>query len=100
MLVVADSSPFIVLINIGRIDILPHLFGMVIVPPEVSGELREDKRPQAVRTFIAAPPAWLIEQAPKSVEPIERVGIKRLPRRCTCTRLDIKNNKGYWRSRS
>ncbi len=35
MLVVADSSPLIVLINIGHIDVLPGLFGQVIVPPQV-----------------------------------------------------------------
>ncbi len=70
MLVVADSSPLIVLINIGCIDILPRLFGKVIIPPEVSSELAQEKRPRPVRVFIASPPAWLIEQAPSSVEPI------------------------------
>ena len=55
MLVVADSSPLIVLINIGHIDILPLLFGKVIIPLEVSGELAQDNRPQPVRTFIATP---------------------------------------------
>lgn len=70
MLVVADSSPLIVLINIGHIDILPRLFRTVIIPPEVSREMSEGKRPQLVRTFIATPPAWLVEQAPTAVEPI------------------------------
>jgi predicted nucleic acid-binding protein len=70
MLVVADSSPLIVLINIGLIDILPDLFGKVIIPPEVATELAQDKRPQPVRAFIAAPPDWLIEQAPATVEAI------------------------------
>jgi predicted nucleic acid-binding protein len=35
MLVVADSSPLIALINVGHIDILPQLFGTVIIPPAV-----------------------------------------------------------------
>ena len=35
MLVVADSSPLIALINIGHIEILPQLFGTVIIPPTV-----------------------------------------------------------------
>lgn len=70
MLVVADSSPLIVLINISHIDILRDLFETVIIPPEVSREMREDKRPQAVRTFMATPPAWLAEQAPTSIETI------------------------------
>ena len=70
MLVIADSSPLNVLINTDHIDILPRLFGTVIIPPEVSRELMDDKRPQAVRTFIARAPTWLIEQAPASLEPI------------------------------
>jgi predicted nucleic acid-binding protein len=70
MLVVADSSPLIVLIEIGRIDILPALFGRVIIPLEVSGELAQDKRPQSIRSFIATPPDWLIQQAPSSVDSI------------------------------
>lgn len=71
MLVVADSSPLIVLINIGNIDILPGLFGKVIILPEVAAELAHEKRPVPVRTFIASPPAWLIQQAPLSIEPIQ-----------------------------
>ena len=70
MLVVADSSPLIVLINIGHIGILPELFGKVIIPPEVASELAQHKRPQPVRAFIATAPGWLIEQAPLTVEPI------------------------------
>ena len=70
MLVVADSSPLIVLINIGHINILPDLFGNVIIPPEVAGELAQEKRSQPIRAFIAAPPDWLTEQAPSTVEAI------------------------------
>jgi predicted nucleic acid-binding protein len=32
MLVVADSSPLIALIHTGYIDILPQLYGRVIIP--------------------------------------------------------------------
>ena len=35
MLVVADSSPFILLITIGNVEILPKLFKNVVVPPDV-----------------------------------------------------------------
>ena len=52
MLVVADSSPLIVLINIGHIGILPNLFGKRMIPPEVSAELADEKRPEPVRMFI------------------------------------------------
>jgi predicted nucleic acid-binding protein len=70
MLVVADSSPLIVLIDIGHIDVLPRLFGQAIIPPEVSLELHQSNRPQAVRDFIASCPNWLHERAPAAVEPI------------------------------
>ena len=70
MLVVADSSPLIVLINIQHVDILPRLFGEVIIPPEVSAELTLSNRPEPVRTFITSPPRWLLQQSPSVVKPI------------------------------
>ena len=70
MLVVADSSPLIALINIDHVDILPRLFGQIIIPREVFAELAHEKRPECVRSFMAAKPAWLMEQSPSSIEPI------------------------------
>jgi len=70
MIVVADSSPFIVLINIGSVEILPKLFGQVIIPPEVSAEMQRSNRPEIVRTYIAIPPPWLIQRAPTAPETI------------------------------
>jgi predicted nucleic acid-binding protein len=70
MLVVADSSPLIVLINIGHIDVLPRLFGQVVIPPEISAELHQPNRPRAVHEFIASGPIWLLERTPAAIEPI------------------------------
>jgi predicted nucleic acid-binding protein len=70
MLVVADSSPLIVLITIGHIDVLHKLFGQVIVPPEVAAELLHSNRSQDVRDFMSFHPTWLIERAPAAIEPI------------------------------
>jgi len=67
MLVVADSSPLIALISISHIEILPQLFGTVIIPLAVGAELRDAKRPQAIRSFIERPPTWLIERSPKTI---------------------------------
>lgn len=36
MIVVADSSPLIVLVNIGHIEILPALFHEVFIPPQIA----------------------------------------------------------------
>ncbi|MCD4727662.1 MAG: hypothetical protein K8R46_08370 [Pirellulales bacterium] len=70
MIVVADSSPLIVLISIGHVDVLPKLFGQVVIPPEVSAELNQSNRPQAVHDFMASCPGWLLERAPATVESI------------------------------
>ena len=70
MIVVGDSSPLIVLVNIGHIGILPALFDAVFIPPQIAAELSDAKRPHAVQEFIAGKPLWLRIQAPASVEPI------------------------------
>ncbi len=70
MIVVADSSPLIILINIGQIGILPELFGDVVIPSQVSAELRQSNRPQAVNDFISTPPTWLVERTPVCIEAI------------------------------
>jgi|SRR5580704_8232967 predicted nucleic acid-binding protein len=70
MLVVADSSPLVVLINVGHIEVLPALFANVIIPPQVSTELRQSGRPQSVRQFMDSLPGWLLERTPIAIEPI------------------------------
>ena len=70
MIVVADSSPLIVLVNIGCIRILPDLFGEVVIPPQIAAELADARRPQAVQDFMGAKPTWLRVQAPARVESI------------------------------
>jgi len=70
MLVVADSSPLIVLVNIEHVDVLPKLFGQVFIPPAVADELTFSSRPQAVRDFATAPPAWLHVQRPTTIQSI------------------------------
>lgn len=67
---VADSSPLVALVNIGHVEILPILFGSVLIPPEVLSELSTPRRPEAVRRLAAQPPAWLDVRPPKSVEVI------------------------------
>ena len=70
MIVVADSSPLVALVNIGHIDVLPGLFGQVFIPPQISAELIQSKRPQRVRDFIASGPNWLRELVPLAFQPI------------------------------
>jgi predicted nucleic acid-binding protein len=58
-LVIADTSPIDYLLLIGHIDILPALFGKVILPAAVWDELKHPKAPLVVRTWVAAPPLWV-----------------------------------------
>jgi predicted nucleic acid-binding protein len=71
MIIVADSSPFVVLVSVQQIDVLAAVFGEVIIPPQVQSELAATKRAEVVRAFIAAPPSWLRVVAAASVQPIE-----------------------------
>jgi predicted nucleic acid-binding protein len=68
--VVADTSPFIVLVSLDEIDLLPKLFGEVYVPPEVIEELRRPHRPPAVRAFAQSIPRWLRIRKPRRLEPL------------------------------
>lgn len=73
MIVVADSSPLIVLVKIGHIAILPALFGEVFIPPQIAAELSNEKGSQPVQDFIAEKPKWLRVQAPANLEAIPEI---------------------------
>lgn len=70
MIVVADSSPFVALLNIDQISVLPAMFQEVIAPPQVISELHSANRPAAVRAFAQSLPSWLIERNPVVIEEI------------------------------
>src|SRR5687767_8972931 len=70
MIVVADSSPLIVLVRISQVYILPSLFQRVLIPPAVASELSQANRPEAIKHFIQSPPPWLLLKAPEAMEPI------------------------------
>jgi predicted nucleic acid-binding protein len=70
MIVVADTSPFVVLVAIEQVEVLPTLFQEVLIPTQVASERASSRRSQVVRAFIATPPPWLRVLAPSSTEPI------------------------------
>ena len=59
MIVVSDTSPLCYLLLIDLIDLLPQLYGRVIIPQAVFNELATPKSPAPVREWIAQPPDWL-----------------------------------------
>jgi len=69
-IVVADTGPLRYLVLIGRIEVLPRLFGAVFVLATVAGELRHPNSPDAVRAWAAGPPPWLAVH-PDPAEPAE-----------------------------
>ncbi len=66
MIVVSDTSPLNYLVLIEEVEVLPAIFGRVVVPPAVVEELQAPGSPDAVKTWIAAPPSWLEVRIPES----------------------------------
>ena len=59
MIVVADTSPLNYLIQIGCDDLLPQLYGRIIVPPAVMQELGHPGAPTTVQTWMLHVPGWI-----------------------------------------
>jgi predicted nucleic acid-binding protein len=51
MIIVSDTTPLHYLILIDEVDLLPKLFGEIIIPVMVLNELQTDKTPQKIRSF-------------------------------------------------
>ena len=59
MIVVSDTTPLRHLIAIGEAELLPKLYGTVIVPGAVWAELQAEATPLIVKTWLESPPDWL-----------------------------------------
>lgn len=59
MIVIADTSPVNYLVLIQQADLLPRLFGRVLIPPAVWEELNDPDTPPPVRAWLAQYPPWL-----------------------------------------
>jgi predicted nucleic acid-binding protein len=67
MIVVADTSPINYLILIQEVDILPKMYGRVVIPQSVREELVRASAPQEVRSLIDHLPIWLEVRSPLTV---------------------------------
>jgi predicted nucleic acid-binding protein len=67
--VVADTSPLRYLVRIEEIDLLPKLYGQIIVPEEVLGELVCEDGLVVVRSWAEKLPSWVKVQSPS--KPLE-----------------------------
>lgn len=68
--VVADAGPLHYLVLIDAIDLLPRLFGTIVVPDPVRAELSRPRTPAPVRTWLTSSPAWLEVAAPAAPVPL------------------------------
>jgi predicted nucleic acid-binding protein len=59
MLIIADTTVFRYLVVLEVTDILPALFGDVLIPPAVANELQKANTPAVVRTWFANLPPWV-----------------------------------------
>ncbi|MFO0937492.1 MAG: hypothetical protein U0798_13360 [Gemmataceae bacterium] len=76
MIVVSDTGPIHYLTLLGRIDLLAHFFGEVLVPSAVIWELSHSSTPDAIRDFMSNRPAWLKEiSCPQTDPKFDRFGI-------------------------
>ena len=66
--VVSDTSPINYLIRVGEIDLLPQIFGEILIPPAVLQELRHEGAPLAVQEWASRIPLWVRVLAPAGVD--------------------------------
>ena len=70
IVVVADTSPLNYLILIEAIDLLPRLYGRIVIPVEVMNELFDDGAPRRVSDWAMKLPEWVeVRSAPLSNDP-------------------------------
>ena len=66
MIVIADTSPVNYLILIDEIHLLRELYGHVILPEAVFGEMQRLTTPEKVRAWVANRPEWVEVIAPST----------------------------------
>jgi predicted nucleic acid-binding protein len=59
MIVVSDTSPLNYLLLVNQIDLLPRLYGKVIIPNAVYAELLSPGAPQVVTEWVLSLPGWV-----------------------------------------
>ena len=59
MTIVSDTSPISYLVLIGAEEVLPMLYGEVLIPEAVRRELGHPQGPEPVRNWVEGLPPWL-----------------------------------------
>lgn len=74
MIVLCDTSPLNYLILIGRVEILPALFGRIVVPAAVLAELAHPGSSDGIHDWLKTLPDWLIVRDPLQIDPELNLG--------------------------
>lgn len=74
MIVVADTGPLNYLLLCGQVQLLPELFGSLLMPPAVHREIMNPQAPAAVRTWAGNLPAWVKVQSPQNASRFADLG--------------------------
>jgi len=93
MIVIADTAPVNYLILIGAIELLPKLYGQIVIPESVLSELNAGRSPAPVKLWVRNKPDWLrVEKAepraskkPPHFSTLANVKRSRWQGRCTQT---------------
>ncbi len=59
MIIISDNSALSALAETGLMDLLPRLFGEVVIPDAVHRECEHPGAPHPLRAWITSPPEWL-----------------------------------------
>ena len=74
MLVVSDATPINLLVRLRLIDLLPTLYGHVVIPTAVHTELSHAHTPSAIREWLTSRPNWLDVRKPADSDSIVASG--------------------------
>ena len=67
-IVAADTSPLNYLAQCGAIEVLPQLYGLVVIPRAVFDELSEKGAPEAVRSWLDPLPEWISIRSANAID--------------------------------
>ena len=91
MIVVSDTSPLNYLILVRQEAVLPALFKDLLTTPEVLEEMRSVHAPKAVRSWAENPPAWLLVQSARFIDPSLQLG--KGESSAICLAVELQNNR-------
>jgi len=73
--VVSDTGPLHYLVLCDAIEVVPKLYGQLVIPSAVVRELVHPRTPPVVGRWIQTPPQWTRIQSPTQIDPAAHLGL-------------------------